>query len=83
MAPGNEVGKKEIMENLDFSWGMVSRKDPEKVSEQESDILESQGVIRAPSGLRSMPVDTQSQPPGSRLITSSACPSGEQERPNT
>lgn len=40
------------MENLDFSLDMVSRKGPEKVSEQESDITESQGVIRAPSGCR-------------------------------
>lgn len=84
MAPGNEVGKlgrRGITENLDFSWGMVSRKDPEKVSEQESDIIESQGVIRALSGLRGMPVGTQSQPPTPH--PGSACPAGEQERPDT
>lgn len=48
--PGNEVGKlgrREITKNLGFRWGMVSRKDSEEVSEQDSDVIESQGVMRA------------------------------------
>lgn len=50
--PGSEVGKlgrREITKNLGFTWGMVSRKDSE-VSEQDSDVIGSQGIMRAPWG---------------------------------
>ena len=48
--PGNstvgKLGRREITKNFGFRWGMVSRKDSE-VSEQDSDVIESQRVMRA------------------------------------
>ena len=42
-----KLGRREITKNLGFRWGMVSGKNSEEVSEQDSDVIESQRVMRA------------------------------------